>query len=317
MAIELEPRASSPVEDSPDYESDFLPYADPIHLEFDEREIHFPNDYIPSGFGMNASSPLPPQAHAPSPVPVPVPTGTQGFAFTLGEACLDPTCSIVIGTSTASGPVDAYPPAINGFPHDAPIHSMERSYVQYRLYQPAPPIAAPPPYYWTPAASSGQAAFVPTSPTYSYYLAVSNQHTTQPPRAPHSPEDIVMAEPSASTPDDDDSDDARSTTSSHSSSSHSDLTEIDSEECASCFEERADRLWLSPSPGGGAARGDGGVYRGSANGNGNGPLFHSHGTSQYRYPLPVDGPEQKVRVDYHLGYSSVPLQLGSRVMGSN
>lgn len=111
---------------------------------------------------------------------------------------------------------------------------------------------------------------------------------------------------SNSNSDDDEDDDAHSSD----SCSSSDLTEIGSDEFAPCFEERASRLWLVGGGGGVAGGGDvagSGFGRGGAGGvggdvfnggptygYGHGPLFHSHGTSQYRYPLPVDGPEQQV-----------------------
>lgn len=288
MAIEPEPRAASP----PTYENEFLPYPEPIRLEFDEREIRFPVEYVPGGFGMN-TSPLPPPPPFQAPSPTPVPTGTQDFAFALGEWYLDPAYSIVIGTSTEPGPVNANAPAINDFPHDAPIHSIVRSYAALQQYQWAPPSEALPPYHGPPAAtlhSYGEPAFVSTSPVHNHRPIAP----TPPQAARSTEEDILMADPSSnSVPNDDDSDDARSTTSSDSCSS-SGLTEIGSDEFAPCFEERGARLWLST---GGGVRGDGGAVGGSANGNG--PLFHSHGTSQYRYPLPVDGPEQMVRSFFH------------------
>ncbi|EIM80241.1 uncharacterized protein STEHIDRAFT_126204 [Stereum hirsutum FP-91666 SS1] len=231
---------------------------------------------------------------------------------------LDPACSIVIGTSTAPGPVgpvdDAYEvPAINGngfdgfnaWTHEPPIYGGS--------YAPAPPTG-------TVLAVPSLHSHGEVLPVYNGSAASGHHHHHHHQHHPTDEDpDFLMADFSADTQDDDeesasasdnDDDDAHSSD----SCSSSDLTEIGSDEFAPCFEERASRLWLVGGGGGVAGGGDvagpgfgrgaggvgGDVFNGGPTyGYGHGPLFHSHGTSQYRYPLPVDGPEQQ-RLDAHL-----------------
>lgn len=344
MAIELDRRASSPDsedEDSPPYQSPFLPYPEPIHLSFSEHDIRFPNTYDPPGFGGISTTTTINPSLSPSPSSLlphqaTVPSGMQAFAFTLGGIpYLDPTCSIVIGTSTAPGPAEyvAYEgPAINdGFnayvhAHEPPIYSS--------LYAPAyaPPnstVLAVPSLH-----SHGEA----DPPVYNGAAVSSHQHHQHHHRLPtdvhhhhfiDEDPDVFMSSTdsnSNSNSNSDDEDEDGDEDDAHSDTSSSDLTEIGSDEFADCFEERAERLWLPRAGqgagiemrgmggggmdrggtgvgvGGGQGRGGGvGVFNGGPTydyGYGHGPLFHSHGTSQYRYPLPVDGPEQKVRLSF-------------------
>lgn len=232
---------------------------------------------------------------------------------------LDPACSIVIGTSTASGPVvgpvDAYGyehehvPAINGFnAHDPSIYGGS--------YAPAP---APPTVLAVPSSLHSHGEVLPVYNGSAASGHHHHHHHHHPTESLPTGEDIIMTDDeddeSNSNSDDDEDEDVHSSD----SCSSSDLTEIGSDEFAPCFEERASRLWLVGGGGGVAGGGDvaglgfgrgaggvgGDVFNGGPTyGYGHGPLFHSHGTSQYRYPLPVDGPEQQVRFlfpgSYHL-----------------
>lgn len=185
------------------------------------------------------------------------------------------------------------------------VYYHPHAHLQYALAHPQVQPASPPPAYASPLPASASIASAPSATRRISSPDIGSNAGSQ-----HARLDVIPAlatcQPKEDGDDDDDDTDASMSEDEDdhsvtvSTCSSSDLIALGSDEFPSYFDERGGRLWVPwPSPSS--------LPSPNSNSRSDSSLFHSHGIALHqtdavtpqvrdRYPLPVDGPEQMVRL---------------------